>query len=1282
MGGRIADVLPLSPAQEGLLFHALHDPERPDPYLVQARFRIAPGITAQALRAGVTALLERHPNLRACFRHEHVERPVQVIPRAVRVPWTETDHTGRTPEETEAELARLMAEDRERRFDLARPPLVRATLVRHDEGGDLLLTVHHILLDGWSLPLLARDLQALTAGGAELPPAVPFKQYLVWLNGQDQARAEAAWRAALDGLSRPAPLSPVGPDGPQDTVDLELTRELTSAITRRATAAGVTVNTVAQTAWALVLARLTGAEDLVFGAVVSGRPHDLPGVERMVGLFINTLPVRIRLRCGEGVDELLARVQDEQLRLAAYHHVRLSQVQRAAGVGELFDTVLAFENFPRPEGSAPDVELVETRDATHYPVTVAVVAGERMLLRVNCRRGIPAATVAARLERAFEALTSAHGIPADRLDILPREERRHLLDLAEGPVRPLPGTMSITGRFAEQAARTPEAPAVESDGEVLTYGGLDAASDRLAGRLREAGVRPGDTVALPLARSVAMVVAQLAVLKAGACCLPLDPGAPTGRLAALVEAAGVRVAVATTGARLPDRIRLLAPHGADSAAPPTVTVHPESAAYVMYTSGSTGEPKGIVTPHRAVVELAADSRFTGGAHDRVLLHSPHTFDAATYETWVPLLNGGTVVVAPPGPVTPDLLKRLLPEARVTAVWLTAELLRTVAEIAPEVLGGVREVWAGGDVLAAGAVRRVRERCPGTRVVNGYGPTETTVFATAHRVTGEVGGSVPIGRPLDNTRAYVLDHLLRPVPAGVGELYVAGAGLAHGYLNRPGGTAERFVADPYGPPGTRMYRTGDLVRLLPDGDLEFAGRSDDQVKVRGFRIEPGEVEAALAGCPGVERAVVAARRGADGGRRLVAYVVGGDLDLVREHAARTLPAHLVPSAWARLDAVPLTAHGKVDRAALPGPEPEHRHRGHGRIARPGREQRLCALFGQVLGVDALDPDADFFAHGGHSLLALRLTARIEAELGTRLSPATLFEAPTPAALTARLGAGHAHKADDGEDAYAPLLTLRGEGDLPPLFCLHPGLGLGWGYAALLPHLAPGRPVYALQTPVLQGEQLPQSLSALAESYVPRIRAVRPHGPYLLLGRSFGGPFAHELAVRLRAAGEEVALVAVLDSMPKPAEVARVPLDPAVVEQVALGNLLRNALPGVPAGPAPLDRAEVVARVHAHSALLADLDERRLGTLVGAMERYIEMARAWRPSPYDGRVTLFAATRASEATTEEKREAWQACAAGVDVHELDCEHSDVLTPGQVDEIATAVENAIQGERTVGR
>ncbi|MBT2417250.1 amino acid adenylation domain-containing protein [Streptomyces sp. ISL-22] len=1289
MGGRIADVLPLSPAQEGLLFHALRDPERPDPYLVQARFRVAPGIPAGALRAGVAGLLERHPNLRACFRHEHVDRPVQVIPGAVKVPWTETDLTGRTPDGTEAELARLMAEDRGRRFDLARPPLVRAALVRHDKGAELLLTLHHILLDGWSLPLLARDLEALTTG-AVLPPAVPFKQYLVWLNGQDQARAEAAWRAALGGLTRPALLSPDGPDGQEDTVDVELSAELTAAIARRAADAGVTVNTVAQTAWALVLARMTGAEDLVFGAVVSGRPHDLPGVERMVGLFINTLPVRIRLRSGEGVDELLARVQDERLRLAPYHHVRLSQVQRAAGAGELFDTVLAFENFPRAEGPSPAVELAGTRDATHYPVTVAVVAGERMLLRVSCRRGISAATVATRLTRAFEVLAAAHGTPADRLDVLPRQERRQLLALAGGPVRALPGALSIPGRFAEQVARTPEAPAVESAGEVLTYGGLDAASGRLAGRLREAGVRPGDTVALPLARSVAMVVAQLAVLKAGACCLPLDPGAPAGRLGTLVGAADVRVAVAAEEVRLPEHVRVLGLDGAHATAP-TAAVHPESAAYVMYTSGSTGEPKGIVTPHRAVVELAADTRFTGGAHRRVLLHSPHTFDAATYETWVPLLNGGTVVVAPPGPVTPDLLRRLLPEARITALWLTAELLRTVAEIAPEVLGTPREVWAGGDVLAPEAVRRVRAHCPGTRVVNGYGPTETTVFATAHPVDGDPGAAVPVGRPLDNTRAYVLDRLLRPVPAGtVGELYIAGSGLAHGYLNRPGQTAERFVADPYGPPGGRMYRTGDLARRTADGVLEFAGRADDQLKVRGVRIEPAEVETALAGCPGVVRAVVGAAPDPAGGKRLVAHLVLAD-DVtpaaVREHAARVLPAHLLPSLWSRIDAVPLTAHGKVDRAALPDPSAITPP---ARAPHTGLEGGLCRLFGEVLDVPA-HPDTEFFAAGGHSLLALRLASRIKAELGVRVPVPRLFEASTPAALADWLSGPGPGAVDD---SLAPVLTLRAGGaDRTPLFCVHPGSGFGWWYRGLVPQLGQDRPVHVLQTPALSTgvPQLAPTVGELAESYVARIRALQPHGPYLLIGWSFGGPLSYEIAVALRRAGEEVALLGVVDTLPKPPEVARIPLDPAVVEAKVLSMLLRIT---APEAPVPATRAEAFALARHDESLIAGFDDARTHALVDTMAHHIRLHRAWSPPPYDGRVTLFSATEDPEGvTTAEKVAGWLRGAAGVDAHDLPGTHYDVFEPPQAARIAAVVEkaaqdathkaarNRTQGERTVG-
>ncbi|MEU0270497.1 amino acid adenylation domain-containing protein [Streptomyces sp. NPDC006307] len=1258
-GGRIADVLPLAPAQEGLYFHAVRDAggEEPDPYVVQARFRIGPG-TPVPVRQAVAALLERHPNLRACFRHERLERPVQLIPREAAVEWREVA-TG--------DVREVMAQERARGFDVKRPPLVRGALVA---GRDLVLTFHHLLLDGWSLPLLERDLAALCAG-APLPPPVPYRDYLAWLRRQDADAARAAWHAALAGLERPPLLSPSG-SSEAAVHDLELSAALTAALARRAAACGVTVNTLVQAAWALVLHRMTGgdARDVVFGAVVSGRPHDLPGVEEMVGLFINTLPVRVRLREGESVGGLLARLQDEQLRLAPYHHVRLAEVQRAAGAGDLFDTVLAFENFPRTaaDGTAA-VRLVEAEDATHYPVTVAVVAGERMLLRVTCRHGIAPGAVAARLARALEELAGDPRRPVARLDVLPPEERAALLAAGAGPAGASPGPATVVERFAQQASRTPEAVALRAvDGSgsgSLTYAELAAASDALARRLVASGVRRGDTVALLLPRSLPLVVAQLAVVTAGAAYLPLDPAQPSAPLRRLLASSGARFAVTPEPVPWLPRdvaeLRLDAEGPADTArcAPPG----PDDAACVMYTSGSSGEPKGVVVPHRAIAELAADRRFEGGAHRRVLFHSAHTFDAATYEVWVPLLTGGTVVLAPPEPVTPDLLKRLLPDEGVTALWLTAELFRVVADVAPEVLSGLREVWAGGDVVAPEAVRRVREACPGTRVVIGYGPTETTVFATA--------GPEGIGRPLDGTRTYVLDAALRPVPDGAtGELYVAGAGLARGYLHRPGLTAERFVADPYGPPGARMYRTGDLVRRRADGVLEFEGRADAQVKVRGFRVEPAEVEAALGRCAGVVRAVVTARpTGADGdgGKVLAAHVVlapGAGLRAVRQEAARVLPPHLVPSVWARLDAVPLTAHGKVDRTALPEPRAAGETL---RAPRPGREAALCALFAEVLGVDAVGPDDDFFARGGHSLLALRLASRIETALGVRVPLAALFEAPAPAALADRLDG-------DADDGFGPLVTLRpGQPDRTPLFCVHPGFGLGWAYTALLPHLSPGLPVLALQSPALRGEtDLPADMGALAEQYVERVRAVRPHGPYLLVGRSFGGPLAHEMAVRLRRAGEEVGLLAVVDAMPKPASAG--PLDPEAVEREALRLLLRNNQ--VPPDACPPVRAEVFARVRDGEGVLAGFDDARLAAVADSMAHHIRLARAWRPSPYDGRVTLFSATRAAEATTEEKAAAWRPWAAALDVHELDCGHSEVLDAGPAAAVAAVLDDVLRG------
>ncbi|MFJ1823055.1 amino acid adenylation domain-containing protein, partial [Streptomyces sp. NPDC088139] len=458
--------------------------------------------------------------------------------------------------------------------------------------------------------------------------------------------------------------------------------------------------------------------------------------------------------------------------------------------------------------------------------------------------------------------------------------------------------------------------------------------------------------------------------------------------------------------------------GGGDSSDPLVPVHPDQPVYAMFTSGSTGVPKGVAVTHRNVADLAAQTMYANGNHARVLFHSAMAFDASTYEMWVPWLSGGTLVVAPAGHLAPADYHRLLAEHRITALWLTAGLFRVMAEEVPEAFAGVREVWAGGDVVPPEAVRRVMDHCPDVTVVNGYGPTETTTFATTHRIHRplDYAGALPIGEPLDNHRLYVLDEGLRLVPPGTpGELYIAGAGVAQGYLDHPALTADRFVADPYGPSGTRMYRTGDLVRWSPEGSLEYLGRADQQVKLRGFRIEPGEIETVLVGRPGVGQATVVVREDRPGDKRLVAYLVAAEEGAriepgdVQRQVSGLLPDYMIPSAFVVLDEIPLTVNGKVDRRALPAPQ--FSNETTGRAPRTGKEEVLCGLFAEILGLPSVTIDDHFFNLGGHSLLATRLVGRIRTVLGVELSVATLFENPIVATLVEKL---------DGAEAARPRL----------------------------------------------------------------------------------------------------------------------------------------------------------------------------------------------------------------------------------------------------------------------
>ncbi|MFG2132154.1 amino acid adenylation domain-containing protein [Streptomyces sp. NPDC048751] len=1020
----VADVLPLSPLQEGLLFHALYDERGADVYTTLLAFDLRGALDAPALREAAAALLRRHPNLRAAFRPGAAGQSLQVIPRTVDVPWREVDLSGFDEERRARELDRLTAEALAERFDPRRAPLLRFTLVKVGaEAHRLMLASHHILFDGWSGPVLSTELFELYRTGgddAALPRVTPYKDYLAWLAGQDRPAAEEAWRQALDGVDEPTLVAPADPARAPlrpRVHRLELSAEATAALTARARRHGVTKNTVVQAAWGLVLCGLTGRDDVTFGETVNGRPAELPGVETMVGLFINTLPVRVRTARGDSLLDVVTRLQEQQFALLPHKYLGLTDIQRITGTGALFDTSTEFSNYPVDseslEQTAEGIGIVDAQlqDGTHYPLALGASDGQTLSLKIDYRPDLfddeTVRAIGGRLRTVLEEFAADPDRRADSLDLLSAAERHTLLAEWNDTAAEVPSA-SVPELFRAQALRTPDAPAVVFAGVTLDYRELDERSDRLAGRLAGLGVGPETPVAVLMERSADLPVALLAVLKAGGAYVPLRDTDPVARLRHVLDDTGAPVVV--TDAELADRARelgvtVLDAHEDSPAAAPDVTVLPDQLAYVMYTSGSTGLPKGVEITQRDIVELASDRRWRGDAHQRVLLHSPTAFDASTYELWVPLLKGGTVVVAPPRELSVAVLERELAEHAITGLWLTAGLFRLVAEEAPGALAGVREVWTGGDVVPAAAVRRVLEACPGTVVADGYGPTEATTFALSHAMRADepVPARVPIGRPLDNMRVYVLDGGLRPAPVGVaGELYIAGAGLARGYARQPAPTAGRFVADPFGPSGTRMYRTGDLARWTADGVVEFVGRADEQVKLRGFRIELGEIEDRLARHPAVAQAAVIVREDRPGDKRLAGYVVAaepvGTAEL-REYLSGELPDYMVPSALLTVDALPLTANGKLDRRALP--VPEYGSAAERRAPRDEREKTLCALYAEILGVPEVGIDDSFFELGGHSLLATRLVNRIRGAFGAEVPVRAVFEAPSVAALKDRL-----------------------------------------------------------------------------------------------------------------------------------------------------------------------------------------------------------------------------------------------------------------------------------------
>ncbi|MGE5400377.1 MAG: amino acid adenylation domain-containing protein, partial [Ignavibacteriales bacterium] len=1156
----IEDFYPLTPMQQGMLFHSLLSPDS-GVYIEQVSCVLTGKLNVNAFKLAWQQLADNNSILRTSFISRSLKEPLQIVSRKIEVPFQEYDWQHLSKTEQENRRKNISLEEQQKGFDMTKAPLMRFVLAQTGaESFYFLWTYHHILLDGWSMPILFREVllryEAISSNKYYYnKPTRTYRDYVVWLKKQKQHEAEEFWRKILGDLNTPTMLlkneNKIGEKGIFAETNVTLSKDLTKEIQKYAGRLQLTMNTIVQGAWALLLSLYSQQNDIVFGTTVSGRPVDLPGAESIIGLLINTLPVRVKISPEITLKSWLSELQKLQIEMRQYEYSPLIDIQKLTKIPnsqQLFESILVFENYPADALRNTEIKNIQINDIqfaekTNYPLSLIVGLSDTLHLRLiydlNHLDPVVASNMQENLITILGSLISSEEILLGDINLISERERSQLLQYSRNDGQILQDNYCLHKLFEQQAARTPDNIAVVFGEKKLSYAELNQRSNQLANYLNHIGIRNESFVGVLVSRSAEMIIAVLGVLKSGAAYVPIDTSIPDDRLNYIVADSGLKIII--TQSIYDEKVRGLNTINIDTewdiiakedSSNTSSVCFQEDLAYVIYTSGSTGKPKGVLISHIGATNFVKEFSRIGtiDSTHKVLQFFSLGFDGSVADIFSALINGAPLYI--PDKMTVLDYRKLEQFIRTNSLSVTIMTPSILAMLNMEEIASLKVIIAGGEICSSELAVKLMD---GRNFINAYGPTETAVGVSMYEVKScsEDTVSVPIGKPIANTKMLILDKDYRLVPTGcVGELFIGGYGVSRGYLNKADLTAEKFVPNPYSDcPGERVFKTGDLVRLLPDGNIEFIERLDMQVKIRGFRIELGEIELVIRHCEGVRDVTVNVTKDSIYEKAIIAYIIPEDeavfdIAKVRESIKKNLPHYMNPNKYVLLKEFPINSNGKIDKNALPEPDKQSWGESEEYLApRDAWELNLVRIWEEVLNIHPIGIKDNFFDLGGHSLQAIRLMDLIQEKLNVTIPLVTIYQNPTIETLVPFL------KEDKQQAKSSLLVELKPTGEKEPLFFIHPSGGSVHWYTELAKHIDPSTPFYGIQAIGIDGkDELDDSIEIMASRYLDIIMRKQPEGPYNIGGWSFGTIVAFEVACQLMELGRNVGLLALLDNGP--------------------------------------------------------------------------------------------------------------------------------------------------------